>query len=108
MSKTGVLEWLAFLNTSRQDALTDYWAAKQTAWMVCVAIDELVEHGDLAIELIAANQKELRELLRLDLQLPQRQSVLAIQKDVLQTAQKFDSARCKELLSRLVNTAISN
>ena len=108
MSKTGVLEWLAFLNTSRQDALTDYWAAKQTAWMVCVAIDELVEHGDLAIELIAANQKELRELLRLDLQLPQRQSVLALQKDVLQTAQKFDSARCKELLSRLVNTAISN
>ena len=108
MSKNAVLQWLAFLNTSRQDALTDYWVAKQTAWMVCVAIDELVEHGDLAIDLVSPNQKELRKLLRLDLQLPQRQSVLAIQTDVLQTAQNFDSARCRELLSRLVNTAISH
>jgi hypothetical protein len=107
MSKKDVHEWLAFLNTSRQAALTDYWVAKQTAWMVCVAIDELVEHGELAIDVVSLNRNELRQLLRLDLQLPQRQSVLIAQKDALQTAQKFDSARCKELLGQLINTAIS-
>jgi len=108
MSKKDVVQWLDFLNTSRNDSLTDFWVAKQTAWMVCVAIDELVERGDLTKESVSSSQKELRELLRLDLQLPQKQSVLSVQKDILKTAQQFDSARCKELIELLVNTAVSS
>jgi len=108
MSKKDVVQWLDFLNTSRKDSLTDFWVAKQTAWMVCVAIDELVERGDLTKESVSSSQKELRELLRLDLQLPQKQSVLSVQKDILKTAQQFDSARCKELIELLVNTAVSS
>ena len=102
MSKRDVQQWLEFLVQSRQNALTDYWVAKQTAWMVCVAVDELVEHDDVAPDLVSPMQKELRDSLRLELRLPQRQSVLAGQMGVLETAQTFDSRRCKELLNTLV------
>ncbi len=108
MSKKDVHQWLEFLVTRRQDSLSDYWVAKQTAWMVCVAVDELIEHGDLAADLVAPMKEELFEMLRLDIQLPQRQSVLSVQKSILETAQTFDSVRCKELLNRLVETANSN
>ena len=108
MSKTDVVQWLDFLNTSRKESLTDYWVAKQTAWMVCVAIDELVDRGDITIGSVSSSQRELREILRLDLQLPQEQSVLSVQKDILKTAQQFDSEKCKELIGLLVNTAVSS
>ena len=102
MSKRDVRTWLEFLVTSRQDSLADYWVAKQTAWMVCVAVDELVEHGDLPPSMLASHQKELREMLRLEVKLPQRQSVLTEQKGVLEAARSFDSVRCKELLNQIV------
>ena len=110
MSKQDVQRWLEFLVTSRQDSLADYWVAKQTAWMVGVAVDELVEHGDLAPGTLATQQKELREILHLELQLPQKQSVLSVQKGVLETARTFDFVRCKELLNKTVKAvaAISN
>ena len=108
MSKKDVVQWLDFLNASRRESLTDYWVAKQTAWMVCVAIDELVDRGDITIDSVSSSQRELRELLRLDLQLPQKQSVLSVQKDILKTAQQFDSAKCKELIDLLVNKAVSS
>ena len=108
MAKKDVGQWLEFLNTSRKESLTDFWVAKQTAWMVCVAIDELVERGDLTIDSVSSRQRELRELLRLDLQMPQKQSILSVQKDILKTAQQFDSARCKELIDQLVSTAVSS
>ena len=107
MTKQEVKQWLAYLLKSRQDSLADFWVAKQTAWMVCIAIDELVEHGELAQASVAPMQKELREALRLDLRLQQRQSVLDRQKDLLETARSFDAAKCKELMSQLVNTALN-
>ena len=107
MTKQDVKQWLEYLLKSRQDSLADYWVAKQTAWMVCIAIDELVEHGELSQASIAPTQKELREALRLDLRLEQHQSVLDGQKDLLETARSFDAARCKELISQLVQRAFS-
>lgn len=108
MTKKDVLQWLEYLIASRNDSLTDFWVAKQTAWMVCVAMDELVKNEPLANEWVSPMRDELRDLLHLDLQLPQQQSVLTVQKSMLGTAQNFDSARCKELLNRLVEKAISN
>ncbi len=102
MSKKDVQQWLEFLVQSRQNALTDYWVAKQTAWMVCVAVDELREHREVATDVVSPMQQELQELLRLDLQLPQQQSVLGGQKGTLETAQTFDASRCRELLNALV------
>lgn len=102
MSKSDVQQWLEFLVQSRQNALTDYWVAKQTAWMVCVAVDELVEHGDVASDFVSPMQKELRQSLRLELRLPQRQSVLEGQKSLIETARNFDPRRCQELLNTLV------
>ncbi len=107
MSKQEVKQWLEYLLKSRQDSLADYWVAKQTAWMVCIAIDELVEHGELAQASVAPTQKELREALRLDLQLEQCQSVLDGQKDLLETARSFDAAKCKELITQLVQRALN-
>ena len=75
--------------------------------MVCIAVDELVEHEVLASDSVAPMQKELRESLQLDLRLPQRQSVLDRQKSSLDTAQSFDVARCKELLVKIVEEAVS-
>ncbi len=108
MTKKDVLQWLEYLIASRNDSLTDFWVAKQTAWMVCVAMDELVKNEPLANEWVSPMRDELRDLLHLDLHLPQQQSVLTVQKSMLGTAQNFDSARCKELLNRLVEKAISN
>ena len=102
MTKQDVQEWLKFLVSSRHDSLDDYWVAKQTAWMVCVAVDELVEHRELAADSVEPMKKELRETLQLGLSLPQRQSVLAGQKSSLETARSFDVARCKELLIKIV------
>ena len=107
LTKQDVRQWVEFLVKSRQDSLDDYWVAKQTAWMVCVAVDELVEHGELASDSVAPIQKELRETLHLDLKLPQRQSVLARQKSSLETARSFDVARCKELLIILAKATAS-
>ena len=107
MTKQDVQEWLKFLVNSRQDSLDDYWVAKQTAWMVCVAVDELVEHGELSFASVAPIQKELRESLHLDLRLPQRQSVLGGQKGSLETARSFDVARCQELLIKMVEATSS-
>ena len=106
-TKQDVRQWLEFLVKSRQDTLDDFWVAKQTAWMVCIAVDELVEHEVLASDSVAPMQKELRESLQLDLRLPQRQSVLDRQKSSLDTAQSFDVARCKELLVKIVEEAVS-
>ena len=102
MTKQDVQEWLKFLVSSRHDSLDDYWVAKQTAWMVCVAVDELVEHRELAADSVEPMKKELRETLQLGLSLPQRQSVLDGQKSSLETARSFDVARCKELLIKIV------
>ena len=107
MTKQEVRQWLEFLINSRRDSLEDYWVAKQTAWMVCVAVDELVEHGELASDSVAPMQKELRDSLQLDLRLQQRQSVLDGQKGILETARSFDVARCKVLLTKIVEASAS-
>ncbi len=107
MTKQDVQEWLEFLVSSRHDSLDDYWVAKQTAWMVCVAVDELVEHKELKADAVTPMQKELRDSLQLELRLPQRQSVLDRQKGSLETARSFDVARCKELLIQLERATAS-
>lgn len=107
LTKQDVWQWLEFLVKSRQDSLDDFWVAKQTAWMVCVAVDELVEHEELASDSVASMQKELRESLQLDLRLLQRQSVLDKQKGSLDIARSFDVARCKELLIKIVEAVAS-
>ena len=106
MSKEDVLKWLQFLTQSRQDSMNDFWVARQTAWMVCVAIDELVEHKAIAVETVDATKKELQKLLRLELPMKQTESVLDSQSDILETANRFDSARCGVLLKALVQAAI--
>ena len=107
VTKQDVQEWLKFLVSSRHDSLDDYWVAKQTAWMVCVAVDELVEHRELAADSVEPMKKELRETLQLELRLPKRQSVLDRQKGILETARSFDVARCKELLIKIVEATSS-
>ncbi len=108
MSKEDVLQWLQFLTESRQDSMNDFWVARQTAWMVCVAIDELVEHKVIALEAVDATKKELQKLLRLELRIEQEASVLDSQKEILETANRFDSARCAELVQALVQTTIKS
>ncbi len=105
-TKQDVRQWLKHLIATRQDMLHDYWVAKQTAWMVCVAVDELVEHRELTRDSVLPTQKRLRELLRLDIHLPQRQSVLTGQKAELEMARSFDADLCKELLNDLVKRAL--
>lgn len=108
MSKEDVLQWLLFLTQSRQDSLNDFWVARQTAWMVCVAIDELVEKKGIPLDAIAsvdATKKELQTLLKLELQIKREESVLDSQPDILEIANRFDSARCEELVKALVQAA---
>ncbi len=108
MSKEDVLQWLLFLRQSRQDSMNDFWVARQTAWMVCVAIDELVEKKAISSDAVEAKKKELQKLLRLELQMKQDESVLNTQSDILETANRFDSARCAVLVKALVQTAIES
>ena len=105
MTKKDVLQWLEFLVQSRKDSLSDFWVARQTSWMVCVAVEELVERGDLAPALVNEAKKELMDLMRLDLKIPQRESVLVSQSDILKTANYFDSVKCRELIAKLVQAA---
>ena len=109
MSKEDVLQWLFFLTQNREDSMKDFWVARQTAWMVCVAIDELVEHGAIAaiaLDSVDPAKKELQKLLRLELQIDRKASVLESQSKILETANRFDSARCVALVKALVQTAI--
>ena len=108
MTHADVKQWLRSLMEARIETLKDYWTAKQTAWLVCVAIDEMVEHQMLEATIVRPNQQELRELLGLELQLPQKQSVLGSQQNVLETANTFDADRCRKLISELVDAATAN
>ncbi len=102
MTKRDVQQWLASLLASRIHALDDYAVAKQTGWMVCVAIDELVAHREIPSSAVVGYQKELRELLHLEIAVPQRQSVITGQAAVLETARTYDPVRCRELIVALV------
>jgi len=108
MTESEAKQWLVQLLEAREPYLADFWVARQTGWMVCVAIDELIEHGALAGEIAAPMQEELRVSLILDLKLPQRQGVVDRQPGILQTANAFDSTRCEVLLKALVHAATTN
>ena len=107
MSEADVKHWLQVLLADREEKLTDYWMAKQTAWMVTVAVKELVDHGVLSRNAIQANLDELSQLLSLNLQIPPNASVLDAQKSTLEIAGSFDAVRCRTLIRELVETALS-
>ena len=107
MSEADVKHWLKVLLAEREEKLTDYWMAKQTAWMVTVAVKELADHGVLPRNAIQANLDELSQLLSLNLQIPRDASVLDAQKNTLEIAGSFDADRCRTLIRELVETALS-
>ena len=107
MSEADVKHWLQVLLADREEKLTDYWMAKQTAWMVTVAVKELVDHGVLSRNAIQANLDELSQLLSLNIQIPPNASVLDAQKSTLEIAGSFDAVRCRTLIRELVETALS-
>lgn len=102
---TGVREWLSHLIHERRERVNDYWVARQTGWMVLVAVDELVRKGDMDEQEAIPLRNELTDLLRLDLRVEQKQSVLDRQAEILKVANTFDSRRALELLESLVRLA---
>ena len=107
MRRSDVQQWLEVLLASRYDKLNDYWVAKQTSWMVSIAVIELVEHGVLKEEQVATRIKELSDLLQLELSIPQKTSVLLSQEKTLKLANQFDVKRCQILIRELVEIALA-
>jgi hypothetical protein len=56
--------------------LIDYWVAKQTAWIATIVVRELIEKNELEASRIEADLDSLHRILHLDLNTPQKQSVL--------------------------------
>lgn len=108
MSEADVKQWLQVLLADREEKLTDYWLAKQTAWMVTIAVTELADHGVVPRQAIQANLAELSQLLSLNLQIPPQASVLDAQQSTLEIARSFDAVRCRTLIRELVETAVSS
>jgi len=107
MRRSDVQQWLEVLLASRHDKLNDYWVAKQTSWMVSVAVNELVQHGALNKEQVSSRLKEFNDLLQLELSIPQKTSVLDSQEKTLKLANQFDVRRCQTLIQELVEIALA-
>ncbi len=105
MRTSDVQQWLQVLLANRQNKLNDYWVAKQTSWMVSVAVKELVEHSALNKEQVETRLKELSDLLQLDIAISQKASVLDSQEKTLKLANQFDAKRCQLLIQELVEIA---
>ncbi|MCU0709911.1 MAG: cytochrome c family protein [Pirellula sp.] len=100
-----VRAWIIQMFEERRQKLSDYWVARQTAWMVLVAVDELIRKGAMEEHEADPLRDELTLLLRLDLRIDQKQSVLVRQAEILETANTFDSRRAAELLESLIQIA---
>ncbi len=105
MTRADVQEWLQHLMASRRERLTDYWTARQTAWLMVVAIEELVDHQLLPMESVQSQLAILKSELKLDLKIPRDRSVLAQQPAILEHAQKFDHAETAKWMQSLVDEA---
>jgi hypothetical protein len=100
-----VRRWLSEIFEERRQKLSDYWVARQTAWMVLVAVDDLILKGAMEEHEADPLRDELTLLLRLDLRIDKKQSVLVRQAEILETANTFDSRRAIELLESLIQIA---
>lgn len=98
---TDTKEWIVSVIEEQTDKLSDYWVARQTGWMVQVAVQELIEKKHLDAESVADDLKELEQSLRLDLKIPQRESVLREQMSTLETARSFDVAKVRKHLESI-------
>jgi hypothetical protein len=105
MTLADVQGWMHTLQEQRLPYLEDFQLARQTGWFVKVATDELVARGVMAPDQSQPLVDELRARLQLDLQIPQKQSVLTKQPVVLETAGDFDAERCRELINALIRLA---
>lgn len=94
-------EWIDRWIEEQSPKLTDYWVAKQTAWLVSVATRELIEKKQLDPSAVAHDLESLERLLGLQLQIPQEQSVLDNQSATLKLAQTFDVDAVRAHLMRL-------
>ncbi len=90
----------------RRERLTDYWVARQTAWTMTIAARELIAHGELQSEACETILTELDQLLRLNLRIPQRQSVLGHHVETLEIANQLDADRCRGLLEKILQLAL--
>ncbi len=98
---TDTKEWVAMLIDEQSPKLGDYWVAKQTAWMVQVATQELIDKKQLDASLIADDLAALDRILHLNLQIPQRESVLKSQETTLKLAQSFDANEVRKHLEAI-------
>lgn len=96
-------EWVALLIEEQSPKLSDYWVAKQTAWMVQVAVGELVDKKQLDASAVAEDLEALDRILLLKLQIPQRESVLKSQEMTLKMAQSFDASEVRKHLEAIRN-----
>jgi hypothetical protein len=94
-------EWVALLIEEQSPKLSDYWVAKQTAWMVQVAVGELVDKKQLDASAVAEDLEALDRILLLKLQIPQRESVLKEQMSTLETARSFDANQVRKHLESI-------
>lgn len=94
-------EWVEQLIQDQSPKLNDYWVAKQTAWMVQIAVQELIARKQLPPSLVDDHLQPLDRILGLNLAIPQQQSVLAGQPATLHTAQSFDIAAVRDHLESI-------
>jgi hypothetical protein len=94
-------EWVDSIIREQSPKLNDYWVAKQTAWMVQVAVQELIARKELDPSIVADDLEALDRILLLKLQIPQQQSVLVEQPSTLNTAQSFDASAVRTHLEAI-------
>jgi hypothetical protein len=101
LDPSDITEWIDLMIQQQSPKLNDYWVAKQTAWMVRIAVDELVTRKHLDQESVAEDLNALDRILGLNLAIPQRESVLVQQPTTLQAARSFDAAAVQKHLEAI-------
>lgn len=100
--------WIVELLDERTPKSTDYWVAKQTAWLATVAVREMVAKKSIPADSVETHLDALDQILHLNLRIPQRQSVLAEQATVLEIANSFDADAVREHFSALARAITSH
>jgi hypothetical protein len=105
LSPTDVRYWVAQLIREREPMLYDYWTAKQTAWMVRVATEELISHNALPQSAVRTDLNALKEMLNLQLKTNAPQSSILISlPSTLATARDFHADECIAIFRSILET----
>lgn len=103
MTERDVKDWILFLLERRKEHLYDYWTARQTGWLVEIALNELVEKQAIPEAAVAEIISGLNRKLQLNIrELKPHSSVLVRLESTLNHARDFRREEVEPIFEQVI------